>query len=168
MSRHTLGATKLRFPWYVLGGMHVLPEPAVFYAARRTGLLRLGFGRAWLVGPLTLAVTSALFLQPAAAQKRRDAILQLRDDVAAAMSHSQLAEKQTQKLDHCRQTLLLAAQSGRLHKAATKHDLDGAIKDIEKAFGEGSFQEQDRDLVRQDIAQLRAIEHDEHVKRAGR
>lgn len=118
--------------------------------------------------PLTLAVTSVFLLQPAHAQKRRDAILQLRDDVSTAMAHATLTEKQTQKLDHSRQTLLLAAQSGRVHKAATKRDLDAAVKDIEKAVYGGPFQAEDRDLVRQDIAQLRAIERDQQVKRAQR
>jgi hypothetical protein len=118
--------------------------------------------------PLTLAVTSILLLPPAHAQKRRDAILQLRDDVSTAMAHATLTEKQIEKLDHCRQTLLLAAQSGRVHKAASKRDLDAAVKDIDKAFQGGPFQADDRDLVRQDIAQLRAIERDQQIKRAGR
>jgi phosphoenolpyruvate carboxylase len=74
---------------------------------------------------LALAVTLLLLAHPTYAQKRREAILQLRDDVSTAMAHATLTEKQTQKLDHCRQTLLLAAQSGKLRKAATKRDLDG-------------------------------------------
>jgi len=118
--------------------------------------------------PLTLAITSILLLHSAHAQKRRDAILQLRDDVSTAMAHASLTEKQTQKLDHCRQTLLLAAQSGRVHKAATKRDLDAAVKDIEKAFQGGPFQAEDRDAVREDIAELRAIERDQKIKRASR
>lgn len=121
-----------------------------------------------LAGPLTLAIASLLLLQPAHAQKRRDAILQLRDDVSTAMAHATLSEKQTQKLDHCRQTLLLAAESGRVHKAATKRDLDAAVKDIERALNGGPFQGEDRDLVRQDIAQLRTIERDQQIKRAQR
>jgi Holliday junction resolvase RusA-like endonuclease len=91
----------------------------------------------------------------------------LRDDVTTAMSHATLTEKQTQKLDRSRQTLLLAAQSGKMRKAATKRDLDGAVKDIEKALSDGPFQGDDRDVVREDIAQLRAIERNQQVKRAG-
>jgi hypothetical protein len=116
---------------------------------------------------LALAITPLLLAQPSNAQKRREAILQLRDDVSTAMAHATLTEKQTQKLDHCRQTLLLAAQSGKMRKAATKRDLDGAVKDIEKAFGGGPFQADDRAVVREDIAQLRAIERDQQLKRAG-
>jgi len=144
------------------GMARVLKEPP------RAVPLRLGLRRVCLGRPLALAVTSVLLLYPASAQKRRDAILQLRDDITTAMAHAGLNEKQTQKLDHCRQTLLLAAQSGRVHKAATKRDLDGALRDVERAFSAGPFQADDRDLVRQDIAQLRAIERDQQVKRAGR
>jgi hypothetical protein len=115
---------------------------------------------------LALAVTPLLLAHPTYAQKRREAILQLRDDVSTAMAHATLTEKQTQKLDHCRQTLLLAAQSGKLRKAATKRDLDGAVKDIEKTVVVGPFQADDRDVVREDIAQLRAIERNQQLKRA--
>jgi Holliday junction resolvase RusA-like endonuclease len=115
---------------------------------------------------LALTLTPFLLVHPAYGQKRREAILQLRDDVSTAMAHATLTEKQTQKLDHCRQTLLLAAQSGRMRKAATKRDLDGAVKDIEKAFTGGPFQADDRDVVREDIAQLRAIERNQQLKRA--
>jgi len=115
---------------------------------------------------LALTLTPLLLVHPTYGQKRREAILQLRDDVSTAMAHATLTEKQTQKLDHCRQTLLLAAQSGRMRKAATKRDLDGAVKDIEKAFTGGPFQVDDRDVVRQDIAQLRAIERNQQLKRA--
>jgi len=73
-----------------------------------------------LAQPVTLAVTSVFLLQPAHAQKRREAILQLRDDVAIAMAHASLTEKQIQKPDHSRQTLLLAAQSGRA--AQSRHE----------------------------------------------
>jgi hypothetical protein len=149
--------------------MHTLPELArVPNAPPRVVLPVVGLRRVCLAGPLTLAVTSILLFQPAQAQKRRDAILQLRDDVSTAMAHATLTEKQTQKLDHCRQTLLLAAQSGRVHKTATKHDLDAAVKDIEKSLNLDPFQPDDRDLVRQDIAQLRTIERDQQVKRAQR
>ena len=115
---------------------------------------------------LALTLTPLLLVHTTHAQKRREAILQLRDDVSTAMAHATLTEKQVQKLDHCRQTLLLAAQSGRMRKAATKRDLDGAVKDIEKAFTGGPFQVDDRDVVRQDIAQLRAIERNQQLKRA--
>jgi hypothetical protein len=149
--------------------MHTLPELArVPSAPPRAVSPVIGLRRVCLARPLTLAVTSLLLLQPAYAQKRRDAILQLRDDVSTAMAHANLTQKQIEKLDHCRQTLLLAAQSGRVHKAASKRDLDAAVKDIERAFQSGRFQADDRDLVRQDIAQLRAIERDQQVKRARR
>lgn len=149
--------------------MSTLPEPArVTNAPPRAVSPVLGLRRVCLTRPLTLAVTSILLLHPASAQKRRDAILQLRDDVSTAMSHASLTEKQTQKLDHCRQTLLLAAQSGRVHKAATKRDLDAAVKDIEKALNGGPFQADDRDLVREDIAHLRAIERNQQLNRASR
>lgn len=149
--------------------MHTLPELArVPNAPSPVVLPAFRLWRVCLAGPLTLAVTSILLLQPARAQKRRDAILQLRDDVSTAMAHTTLTEKQTQRLDHCRQTLLLAAESGRVHKAATKRDLDAAVKDIEKAVNGGPFQAEDRDLVRQDIAQLRTIERDQQIKRAQR
>ena len=149
--------------------MHTLPALArVPSAPPRVVLPAFRLRRVCLVGSLALAVTSILLLPPAYAQKRRDAILQLRDDVSTAMAHATLTEKQTQRLDHCRQTLLLAAESGRVHKAATKHDLDAAVKDIEKALIGGPFQAEDRDLVRQDIAQLRTIERDQQIKRAQR
>ncbi len=115
---------------------------------------------------LALTLTPLLLAHPTYAQKRREALLQLRDDISTAMAHAALTEKQTQKLDHCRQTLLLAAQSGRMRKAATKRDLDGVVKDIEKAFTGGPFQSEDRDAVREDIAQLRAIERNQQLKRS--
>ena len=46
------------------------------------------------------------FHRPISAQKRREAILRLRDDVSPAIAPSTLNEKQTEKLDR-RQTLLL-------------------------------------------------------------
>jgi len=149
--------------------MHTLPEPAPATSALpRALMLPFGLRRVCIARPLTLAVASILLLQSVHAQKRRDAILQLRDDVSTAMAHASLTEKQTERLDHCRQTLLLAAQSGRVHKAATRHDLHNAVKDIERAISTGPFEPGDRDLVRQDIAQLRAIEHDQQLKRAAR
>jgi hypothetical protein len=105
---------------------------------------------------LTLAVASVLFSNPLCAQNRREAILRLRDDVSAAMAHVSVQEKQTQKLDHCRQTLLMATQSGPAR--ATRRDLDQALRDIEKVLHSSSFLQDDRDAVRQDISQIRAIE----------
>jgi len=116
---------------------------------------------------VALAASLLLLSGPLFAQKRREAILQLRDDVATAMAHASLTEKQTQKLDRCRQTLLLAAQSGRMRRAASKRDLDGAVRDIEKNLHSGPFQADDSNLVRQDIDQLRAIERS-HQVRTGR
>ncbi len=115
-----------------------------------------------------LAVGAGLLVlvSPTYAQKRREAILQLRDDVSTAMSHATLTEKETQKLDHCRQTLLLAAQSGKMRKAVTRRDLDGAVKDIEKALNTSPFQTGDRDAVREDIVQLRTIQRNQQLKRA--
>jgi hypothetical protein len=117
-----------------------------------------------------LAFAAALlFLScPLFAQKRRETILRLRDDVSTAMSHASLTQKQTQKLDRCRQTLLLAAQSGRRRRAASRKDLDGAVRDIEKALQNGPFQADDSNLVRQDIDQLRAIDRNQRARRAGR
>jgi hypothetical protein len=40
------------------------------------------------------------------------------------------------------------------------------VKDIEKTVGGGPFQADDRDVVREDIAQLRAIERNQQLKRA--
>src|SRR5690242_10682488 len=111
--------------------MNVVPEPAEVYNAQpqRLPLLR----RAHLVPTVALAAT-LVFLFPLFAQKRREAILRLRDDVSTAMAHASLTEKQTQKLDRCRQTLLLAAQSGRRRRAASKRELDSAVRDIERAL----------------------------------
>jgi hypothetical protein len=118
--------------------------------------------------PLALAVASLFLTSQAHAQKRREAILHLRDDVSTAMAHASLNEKQTQKLDRCRQTLLLAAQSGRMRKAASRRELNGAVRDIERVFQEGMFQNEDRELVRQDIDQLRVIERRQREQRVGR
>lgn len=137
-------------------------------ASLRAVSLAFTWRRGCLTPPLTLAVSSVLLLHPLYAQKRRDAILQLRDDVSTAIAHISLTEKQTQKLDRCRQTLLLAAQSGRVRKSVTKRELDAAVRDIEKIFNGGPFQADDRDLVRDDIARFRAIERNQQVKRAGR
>jgi hypothetical protein len=105
---------------------------------------------------MPLAVAFLLFSHQIHAQNRREAILRLRDDVSAAMAHVSIEEKQTQKLDHCRQTLLMATQSGPAR--ATRRDLDQALRDIEKIFHDSSLLQDDRDAVRQDISEIRAIE----------
>jgi hypothetical protein len=105
---------------------------------------------------LPLAVAFLLFSNPLHAQNRREAILRLRDDVSTAMAHVNVEEKLTQKLDHCRQTLLMAAQSGPAR--ATRKDLDQALRDIDKIFRSSSFLPDDRDAVHRDISQVRAIE----------
>ena len=124
--------------------------------------------RAWPARPLLLAATLVLLVYSAPAQQRRETILQLRDDVFTAMAHVSLTEEQTEKLDRCRQTLLLAAQSGRMRKAATRRNMNAAVKDIEKTFKDAPFQDGDRNTVREDIARLRAIQRSLQIKRAGR
>jgi hypothetical protein len=139
--------------------MGTATEPAqVNNAARQVFRLR----RAHAERLLTLAVAFVLFSDPLHAQNRREAILRLRDDVSAAMAHVGVEEKQTQKLDHCRQTLLLATQSGTAR--ATRKDLDQALRDIEKIFHRNSFLPDDRDAVRQDISQIRAIERNPRAR----
>jgi hypothetical protein len=139
--------------------MGTATEPAqVNNAARQVFRLR----RAHAERLLTLAVASVLFSDPLHSQNRREAILRLRDDVSAAMAHVSMEEKQTQKLDHCRQTLLLATQSGAAR--ATRKDLDQALRDIEKIFHSNSFLQDDRDAVRQDISQIRAIERNPRAR----
>src|SRR6266851_1721159 len=110
----------------------------------------------WLKRLAPLAVAFLLFSNPIHAQNRREAILRLRDDVSTAMAHVNVEEKLTQKLDHCRQTLLMAAQSGPAR--ATRKDLDQALRDIDKIFRSGSFLPDDRDAVHRDISQVRAIQ----------
>lgn len=124
-----------------------------------------GLRRAPLAHWLALAAICFLISQPVQAQNRREAILQLRDDAAAAMAHVSLQEKQTQKLDHCRQTLLLASQPGQKSAGGTNKDLDAAVSDIEKLFRKGPFLEEDRKTVAQDIHQLRAIERNQQARR---
>ncbi len=117
-----------------------------------------------------IALAAVFFILPSQAisQKRREAILRLRDDVSTAMAHTSLNEKQTEKLDRCRQTLLLSAQSGRARKVTAKKDLDNALKDIEKSLHGPSFQPADQDLVRQDIDELRTIERNQRARRYAR
>jgi hypothetical protein len=118
----------------------------------------------------SIALAATLLILPfqASSQKRRETILRLRDDVSTAMAHAALNEKQTEKLDRCRQTLLLSAQSGRARKITAKKDLDSALKDIEKSLHAGPFQPADQDLVRQDIDELRAIERNQRARRYAR
>lgn len=117
-----------------------------------------------------IALAGVFLILPfqASSQKRRETILRLRDDVSTAMAHASLNEKQTEKLDRCRQTLLLSAQSGRTRKVTAKKDLDSALKDIEKSLHGGPFQPADQDLVRQDIDELRAIERNQRARRYAR
>jgi hypothetical protein len=83
---------------------------------------------------LALAATLLLLLPPLQAQARREAILRLREDVSTAMAHVSLNEKQIQKLDRCRQTLLVSAQAGRARGTGNKKDMDATVKDIEQAI----------------------------------
>ena len=117
-------------------------------------------GRAPLANGLALAAVCFLASQPLHAQKRREVILRLRDDVATAMAHVSLEEKQTLKLDRCRQMLLLGSQSGGAQK-----NLSGAVNDIEKLFHKGLFLDEDRKAVEQDIHQLRIIERNQQARR---
>lgn len=121
---------------------------------RRSALVLWRWGPSWTL----LAVTFLLINSPAAAQKRREALLRLREDVATAVAHVSLNEKQTQTLDRCQQTVLLAAQSGRARKTVRPRDLHGALREIEKTVREGPFQTTDQTLVQQDIDQVRLIE----------
>jgi len=109
-----------------------------------------------------LAVTFLLISFPAGAQKRREAILRLRDDVSTAVAHASLNEKQTQALDRCQQTLLLAAQSGRARQTVNEKDLHGALREIEKTLRNGPFPAEDRTLVEQDIDRVRTIDQNRH------
>lgn len=114
-----------------------------------------------------VALAAACFLtsNPICAQNRREVILRLRDDVATAMAHVSLEEKQVQKLDRCRQTLLLASQSGQKNTGGGKKDLDAAVSDIERLFQKRLFLEEDRKGVEQDIRQLRLIERNQEARR---
>src|SRR5260370_26460918 len=57
---------------------------------------------------IALAAVFLILPSQAISQKRREAILRLRDDVSTAMAHTSLTEKQTEKLDRSPQTLLLS------------------------------------------------------------
>jgi hypothetical protein len=114
------------------------------------------------------AATFFFFIYPTYGQKRREVILRLRDDIATAMAHASLNEKQTQKLDRHRQSLLLTAQSGRVRKTSNRPNLEATLKEIEKTFHGSSFQPEDRNVVQQDIDQLRAIERNRRARRYSR
>jgi len=118
-----------------------------------------------LARPIAFAAAVLLFSFPLVAQRRRQAVLHLREDVSSAMSHVTLNGKQTQKLDRCRQTLLLAAQSGKARKTVTPADLDRAVNHIDKISRSAGFQDGDRERIRQDIDELRAIERRQNVRR---
>jgi hypothetical protein len=137
------------------------PKPSLQHAWWFSFALR----RVPVARSLALAATFFLLSFPIGAQKRREAILRLRDDVSTAMARVSLSEKQAQKLSRSQQTLLLSAQSGRTRKMTTKRDLDGALKEIEKVFHGGPFQREDQELVRQDIDQLRSIERSQRARR---
>ena len=124
--------------------------------------------RVCLARTLTLAATLLLISHPLLAQKRRETILRLREDVSTAMAHVNLNEKQIQKLDRCRQTLLVSAQSGRARGTGRKKDLDGAVSDIAKLFRGNMFLQEDRGAVLQDIEQLRTLERNQRARYARR
>src|SRR5207302_2077782 len=147
--------------------MNTVTEPARAHNARprHARWLRFPSRRVRFARSIALAAVFLILTFQASAQKRREAILRLRDDVSTAMAHTTLNEKQTERLDRCRQTLLLSAQSGRARKVTAKKDLDNARKDIEKALHGGPFQPEDQDLVRQDIDQLRTIERNQRARR---
>lgn len=138
--------------------------------ARSDGLGRAGLPasiprRVSGITALTLATIVLSTSSPVFCQKRREAILRLRDDVSTAIAHTSLNEKQTQKLDRCRETLLLAAQSGRARHTVPVRDLHGALKDIEKTIRSGRFQPDDRTVVQQDINQVRWLEQYRRTQR---
>jgi hypothetical protein len=115
-----------------------------------------------------LAAIFLLIVCPTYGQKRREAILRLRDDMSTAMAHVTLNEKQTQKLDRNRQSLLITAQSGRARKTSSQPNLEATLKEIEKMFHSGPFKPEDRSVVQQDIDQLRAIERNRRARRYSR
>ena len=147
--------------------MNTVTEPARAHNARprQARWFRFPSRRVPFARSIALAAVFLILTFQASAQKRREAILRLRDDVSTAMAHTTLNEKQTERLDRCRHTLLLSAQSGRARKVTAKKDLDNALKDIEKALHGGPFQPEDRDLVHKDIDQLRTIERNQRARR---
>jgi hypothetical protein len=117
---------------------------------------------------ILFAATFLVVIYPTYGQKRREVILRLRDDISTAMAHASLNEKQTQKLDRNRQSLLLTAQSGRSRKTSSQPNLEVTLKEIEKTFRGGPFTAEDRGLVQQDIDQLRTIERNRRARRYSR
>jgi|SRR5579859_3718673 len=150
--------------------MSTVTEPARVHNARLRQARWFRFPRRRVPFARSIALAAMFLILPfeAGAQKRREVILRLRDDVSTAMAHASLNEKQTEKLDRCRQTLLLSAQSGRARKVTAKKNLDNALKDIEKSLHAAPFQPADQDLVRQDIDELRIIERDQRARRYAR
>lgn len=150
--------------------MNTVTEPARVYNARPRQVRQFRFPsrRVRFARSIALAAAFLVLSFNASSQKRREAILRLRDDVSTAMAHATLNGKQTEKLDRCRQTLLLTAQSGRARQMTPRKDLDNALKDIEKTLHGRPFQPADQDLVRQDIDQLRAIERNQRARRYAR
>jgi hypothetical protein len=133
--------------------MGTATEPAQVNSATHQ-FFRLRRAHADRLAPL--AVAFLLTSIAVHAQSRREVILRLREDVSSAMAHVSVEEKQTKKLDHYRQTLLMATQSDRAR--ATQKDLDQALRDIEKIFRNSSFLQDDRVAVQNDISQIRATE----------
>ena len=84
--------------------------------------------------------------------------MRLRDDVSTAVAHASLTEKQTQNMDRCQQTLLLAAQSRRDRKLVSDRDVQHALKDLEKAGKDAAFRPQDRQAIESDLREYRRIE----------
>ena len=117
---------------------------------------------------ILFAATFLAVIYPTYGQKRREVILRLRDDISTAMAHASLNEKQTQRLDRNRQSLLLTAQSGRARKTSSQPNLEATLKEIEKTFHGGPFKPEDRNLVQQDIDQLRIIERNRRARRYSR
>lgn len=107
---------------------------------------------------LALAVLPLLIAVPTHAQHRRELLVRLRDDVSTAVAHARLTEKQTQNLDRCRQTLLLAAQSRPDSRLVNDRDLQHALKDLEKAGKDPAFRAEDRQAIERDLREYRRIE----------
>ena len=110
------------------------------------------------ISHLALLLLPLLIAVPTHAQHRRELLLRLRDDVSTAVAHASLTEKQTQNMDRCQQTLLLAAQSRRGQKVVNDRDLQHALKGLEKAGKDAAFRPQDRQAIESDLREYRRIE----------
>jgi len=110
------------------------------------------------ISHLALPLLPLLIVVPTHAQHRHELLLRLRDDVSTAVAHASLTEKQTQNMDRCQQTLLLAAQSRRDHKLVSDRDVQHALKDLEKAGKDAAFRPQDRQAIESDLREYRRIE----------